>query len=301
MSPRFSNVDRGLSIAGPGRPSRPRFEHLRLLPLSHDPAVELTPTGVDRRGIPRHGFETVEACIREDLYRSTHLRLSGLPGAEELAHRLNESAPDFAHDSLASRRYAREMRRVDTSNLLALIDQHPIAGLRTFTLVKPAWATDAEQLAEVSAQSFTSQFRRQLGRIYRGAPGEFLFGQVHGEFDSRTKTFQIHLHGLCAAAYKQPLEAVAAGLATSGVAKPLRFRDVVQGDAARQITYLTQSFWPHRPTILIDGVPRRTRAKSRIPEPFGSAVLLWLDQQSIGTVQVKLGLVNSTYGMRSRN
>ncbi len=67
------------------------------------------------------------------------------------------------------------------------------------------------------------------------------------------------------------------------------------------MSYLMQSYWPDRPTFFLNGEEQRPREKRRIREPWGSQVLLWLHRQTLGTMQIKVGLTNSTYNPQVRN
>jgi hypothetical protein len=57
------------------------------------------------------------------------------------------------------------------------------------------------------------------------------------------------------------------------------------------LAYLVQSFWPSRPVYISDdGKRRRVREKRRIPEPYHSQVLLWLDQWRLVDLTLMIGL-----------
>ena len=287
----------GMMPQGPGRPRLPGFHRLLSADVRHDPETLLVVRGGAGGGAVQHGFETVESVVREDILRSERLLSCRLPGATDLAERLVESGVDHARDTLASGRYSRELRRLLTSSLMELAHASDAGALRTFTLVKPAWAVRGSQLICFDPQRIIRQLRHQLP-VVRPEPGEteFLFGQIHGEYDSRTDLFQLHMHGVCTGAYAEPLRQAARELATTEVRKPLRLCRWNEEDGFRQLSYLTQSFWPHRPTIIVGEVVKRTRRKCRIPEPWASEVLIWLDQQTLGSMQLKLGLANNSYG-----
>ena len=57
------------------------------------------------------------------------------------------------------------------------------------------------------------------------------------------------------------------------------------------LTYVVQSSYPHRPTFVDkDGELRRGTRKRRIPEPYHTQWLLWMDRWSIDDMLLLSGL-----------
>lgn len=284
------------------RPAMPSFHELPLGGLRYDPAeLVRCEQGSDNRGL-RQAFETLEECVREDLWRASCLVASGLSGARRLGELLGESELGFAHETWASRRYCRGLRQMQVDGLLRLMDEHGDEELSCFTMVLPDWCVADTELAEFDVGKETKAVGRRLsGASSAAAGGGWLFGQMHGEFDSSANRFQLHLHGICSRELVPGVREIAHGQSTARIYRPVRIDAVRGADRARQVSYMLQSYWPHRPRVRVDDEWRRVRRKGRIPEPWGSMALLWLHRQSYASMQVKLGLQNSWRVARAGN
>jgi len=282
-----------------GRPPLPGFAQLCQKPLEFDLQHEFKADLAGPGNKPRHGFETVESCVAEDCLRAAFLKRIGGRAALRLAELLDESALDFAHDTQASATYCRQLRRVETDVLWKYMASRPAHDLHTCTILQAGWQVSGDDLPTFNTTRMLKQFRAKVTNGRPCPPGEWLFGRVHGEFDSRIKMFQMHVHGICTRHFVPRQRRRDTGRPVPGIRVPVQFKPI--RDPARQISYLTQSFWPDRPTYWCDGEWERSREKRRIREPWGSQVLLWLHRQTLGTMQIKVGLTNGTYSPQVRN
>lgn len=173
----------------------------------------------------------------------------------------------------------------------ALIDafaEFPDDGLQTVTVIYSRWSYTPPELQTVTAAQLKNQFRQHLDRAgVLQMPGP-LYAVLHGEFEPTSGRYQLHYHMVTtvekAAALKRGLKAIKGYVRTATGSSPVR-RSPVR-DRVRQLTYLAKGFWPAKPVITIDGKPKRVRGYRRIPEPFGTQVLLWLDLQNFNDLVV---------------
>jgi hypothetical protein len=280
-----------------GRPASRPYAELGGCTLNFDLAVQLVPDICLRTGRPRAGFERLTDAVGEDHVRAHMLLLSGLPGSWHLAQLLLESQAAFAHDSQASATWQRQLRRVDANQLHGIITGN-ITTISAFTVVVAEGRVNASELPTFSTVALLRQLRRVLTKA--GIPeGEWAFCQIHGEFDGRTGTFQLHFHGFATPKLIERLREWGEGQVAPGISKPVRIDQL--NDLPRQLSYALQSFWPSRTTFLdSEGVVRRTREKRRITGVLGAAVLLWLNEQTLGSMRVKVGLTNDSFNIEVR-
>ena len=174
--------------------------------------------------------------------------------------------------------------------LLDAFADYPDESLQTVTVLYSGWSYTPPELESVTAAQLKNQFRQHLHRAgVLQMPGP-LYAVLHGEFEPTSARFQLHYHLITtvekAAALKRGLRAdlIAGYVRTSTGASPVRRSSV--RNRVRQLTYLAKSFWPSKPVITINGKPKRIRRYRRIPEPFGTQVLLWLDRQKFNDLIV---------------
>ena len=287
--PRGPELDFGL-----GRGALPRFQRLNNHRVTHDLARLLTPSTGGGWNPRLHGFETPAQAVQEDKRGARNLTYRALrhgpADCARLALKLNESELNFAHNSLASARYQLAKRRVECDGFITRINKGP--KVRAITLVNPAWNIPAGALRTTKTDHILEALHHALTKV-PAPPGEWFFCQIHGEFDGTTNTIQLHVHCLATAEYEERLRAYAKGKSGAKVKYPIKGQEIE--DAARQVSYVVQRIWFNRPSY-IDQVGKTKRGtRSRIPEPWGSDVLLWLDRQTLTTMQLRLGLGNGWY------
>lgn len=257
-------------------------------------------------------FETESAAAHEDqVGRSTALQETAFAGGKlinranalDLARRLAGKA---IPETLASSRHMRELRRRVHGHTLQLHDALDKHGGRTFHLVGEGHSKLPGNLMDVSAPLLRNAFRSDINRsmptlrIMKAPSG--LIGFLHGEFNEDTERFSIHMHGYAFGAHLDAVNALPklpkykpgkAGDGRDAIAQPKLVRKEL-GDPAYTLSYNLKSYWPGVRTIyeLDDkiGVPKRSVQTRRIPEPYHSLSLLWLDRWALGDISLLMGL-----------
>lgn len=173
----------------------------------------------------------------------------------------------------------------------------------TFTIFPQNWVFTAEQLASKNPRRLLKAFLSVLNRLGLRRAGGYLFVAIHGEFDEATGLFHLHLHGV---ADQQMLAII------DRLRKLPNFRcRRSKGDTKLRVrigrkpltnlpyplTYILQSYWPRRWRGTIEGVTRRGTVRHRIPEPFHTVLLLWLDRWSLTDITLLVGLSAGPRGL----
>jgi hypothetical protein len=278
---------------------------------------------------PTGGFETEEAARAEDRLRARRIRrVLNRPGhtnwlnikdrlwlatqrlprlcappmdaeaAERLARKLQDGvASGFPTPSLASSMAMRTTRQSVIGALLQALDGYADADLRTFTIVNTKWALTPEQLDAIGAVTIRNQLRTHLIRVgVLSMPGP-LVAFLHGEIEPAEGIYQLHWHGVATgdkAAALHRLKDITGYERTRTGAAPVRCEQV--NDRPHQFSYMLKSYWPSRAVRMVDGERKRDRKGGRIPEPFHSQVLLWLDRQKLADMT----LLNGCWSPRKR-
>ena len=268
------------------------------------------------------GFETEEQAFREDRLRARRMRrVLNQPGPTnwlnaadrhwlERQRLPNVASPVLDHDAirelaerleggvvsgfppltLASSMRMRTIRQGLSRGLLDAFAEFSDDDLQTVTVIYAGWSFTPAELDRATAAKLKALFRQHLHRVgVLDIPGP-LFAVLHGEFEPSSGRYPLHYHVLTTAAKAAALKAgltqkrIKGYTVTATGSAPVR-RSRVR-DRVRQSTYLAKAFWPSRPIVMIDGVPKRVREPRRIPEPFGTQVLLWLDRQRFADLVV---------------
>ena len=205
-----------------------------------------------------------------------------------------------AHNKPTTLASAVAMRIIRVELIGALIDalaDLPDEKLCTVTAVKPAWVFTPDKLAIVSAHQIKHAFKEDLRRAGADTTDGPFVGFLHGEYEPTSGVFVLHFHCVTtrkkAALVVRRLRKLKRTYRPGGVVKrPIRISKM--DNRVGQLTYLLKRFWPSRPIITIDGKERRCRRPMRVPEPYSSVYLLWLDQQSL----IELTVMNDTWSKR---
>ncbi|WP_162888220.1 hypothetical protein [Sphingomonas mesophila] len=197
------------------------------------------------------------------------------------------------HETLASKVFmGRNRFRVGGALWQLFEEELPI---RTFTVRPRNWLYSVAEFADVDPRDLINRFRSTLNRAGGGKAEGFLIGAIHGEFDEGSALFDLHVHG---AADREML----------GVVDRLRHlpnyrcrrdegnerpRVVIRRKALSNLpyplTYIFQSSWPKRWRGEVEGANRRGTVRHRIPEPYHTIQLLWLDQWSLNDISLLMG------------
>ena len=185
--------------------------------------------------------------------------------------------------TLASSLRMRAIRQGLGRALLDAFEDYPDADLRTLTVIYSGWSYTPADLERVTAGQLKAQFRQHLNRAgVLKLPGP-LFAVLHGEYEPTSGRYTLHFHLVTTAAKAAVLKSGLTAKKIRGYTKTATGSAPVRrsrlGDRVGQLTYLAKAYWPSKPVVQLDGKPTRLRDHHRIPEPFGTQVLLWLDRQ----------------------
>ena len=268
---------------------------------------------VDRRTTNPDGvirFETLADGKREDARRASGLSRTiarGILGPEEeaRAQRLQSDLERAARTgkwtaSLACHLYMRWLRLRISGHLWRLMRLG--SQNTTVTIIPRRWEFTPDELDGVDPRKLMKGFRTDLYRAGVKEVDGWLFGYLHGEFDSNAKVYRLHVHVACSKAVVPVIDKLrtmgsyrSTRLLPDGSPSPVFRRVWVRRKRLEKmpdpVTYVVQSFWPSRP-IHIDenGKRSRLRQKGAIREPYHSRVLMWLDRWSIQDLTLMVGL-----------
>jgi hypothetical protein len=138
--------------------------------------------------------------------------------------------------------------------------------------------------------------RAALNRRSPGRSDGYLFAGLHGELNFLTQRLELHIHGLA-------LGELLAAVDDLRLLSNYRARKSEGDTTARVVVgrkpltnlpypllYTVQPYWPLRWRGIIDGMERRGKVRHRIPEPFHTQLLLWLDRWSLQDVTLMMGM-----------
>lgn len=257
-------------------------------------------------------FETEEEATAEDLLRAAmlqqHHELYSDRDAADLSKRLRLRVRGVNRGStLASSLDFRDYRNRVAGNLWMLMHSRMEEPVSTFAIVPRTGLIQAAELQRFDARRFLEAFRLDLYRSGASDAGGYLFAALHGEFEPESERYQLHLHGVAAGGMRNVLDALRRrpkyhANQLDGARRPVRRTHRPLHSTSYALTYQLQSWWPARRAGEVEsGEVRRARTKGRIPEPFHSQYLLWLDKQSLSDVSLLFGLSVSRDGFRARN
>ena len=244
-----------------------------------------------------------ERCLLRSLRRGLIDPTLAMPLILDLQEAEAEGVPA---ESLASSVYMRQLRISVCGNIWELLDSieasHFNRYARAFTIVPKSWEFKASELANVDPTALIKSLRTAL--YDQGAKDElgWLIAIIHGEFDPIAKVYRLHVHGLAFGGMVQAIDRLrrlpnyqSRSKDTDGRPNSVYRRVVVNRmpltNLPQPITYLVQSFWPSRAVIISDdGTRIRQRDKGRIPEPYHSEVLLWLNRWRLTDLTLMIGL-----------
>jgi hypothetical protein len=211
--------------------------------------------------------------------------------ARSLARRLIRAAHGGPlPGSLASATNMRQLRINLTGALHDLHDRYP---LQTFTLIPHGWSIPAAELDSFDPIKRLAALRSLLNRAGAGDAQGFLIGFLHGELEPESQVYQLHLHGAVHGEMVDVLDNLREGLNRSDeIMRRLRISRQRLCHLPHPLTYVLQSYWPCRRIGPVgeEGEINRNRQKQRIPEPFHTQYLLWLDRHRLGDLNLMIGL-----------
>lgn len=242
------------------------------------------------------GFEAKSASKAEDQLRSRLLRstasryqdLIDVDRAADLARRLESPGWKAQGWSGASSRHMRRFRRRFISALWQLTRESPWSSesWSTFTAISRSWEFTPRNLHTVNPQLLLEGFRGQLRRAGCGLADGALIACIHGEFEPLRQVYQLHLHGLASGEMVEiidRLRRLPSFKSGPVITSPIRISRQPLEAMPYPLGYVCKSYWPCRRIgpVGADNLIKRERNARRIPEPFHSQVLLWLDEWQI--------------------
>lgn len=273
------------------------------------------PTKFKTRANGKKGFETIPAAIEEDWTRARILRANikrldnivDRNRVKGLAKRLERTT---VPDTPASFRRFREFRIALVSHFWSIFESTHHQAQGTATILVKGWKVPSAELHRRNPRKMLESFRADLNRVgLQHASGFALFG-LHGEYDPTSDCFDIHIHGI----YAGEIGAVIDSLRTrpkyhsfqtmvGQVEKLVRRILVREGpliNLPHPFSYVIQSWWPQRETILNQQSAPRSPTRKRIPDRPFVEWLLWMDRWDITDLTLLIGLRVTKTGLTER-
>lgn len=165
---------------------------------------------------------------------------------------------------------------------------------KSFTVLFRDWIFTPEGLWNINPRQLIRQFLSVLQRadVYRKRG--YIFVGLHGEFNRNTGCFHLHLHGIA----DGEMVTVVRGLKKlprfrfdrkRDLRSPIRVTRLRMTNLPYPLLYTVQDWWPGRFTLVRNGKPVRSR-RQRIPEPYHTLLLLWLDRWSLADMALMVGM-----------
>lgn len=277
--------------------------------------LPLPPRLYDPAGV-RHqargcGFEELDAARNEEITRIRMLRSAAQTNSNDLFDPAEaEVLADRLEDTLqrgrlartpASFRYMRHVRRRFGGWLWQLSDFHPHP-VSQVTLLSESWVVPGEDLMLFDPAEMFERVRSRLAA--NGAyhvPGYLALG-CHAEFWNPTQEWRIHAHGIAGGAMRDCVDALRGCRMFKQDQRGARERpNVLIQDGLtnfpRPMLYTLQGWFPKRgyenPKT---GEIERGR-KTRVPEPYHTQYLLWLDRFRLKDLVLLIGLRATERGL----
>jgi hypothetical protein len=241
-------------------------------------------------------FESTELCRAEDAKRVRLLhrvlsrpdRLISRRNARRLAVGLARWPRRRRARTLASSVDMRLLRNRVFSQLWRLVAK--CKGLvTTFTVVKRAWEFTPEELDEANLDKLLAGFLSDLNRRGAGGASGWLIAFIHGEFETPAGIYRLHLHGVAAEGMIDVVDKLRKGAKYKNdntVHCRVRIDRKPLEHLPYPLTYCFKSYWPRKHVIMGVNGKRRTRRHMRIPEPYHSQVLAFLDRHQLDDLGV---------------
>jgi hypothetical protein len=164
------------------------------------------------------------------------------------------------------------------------------------TIIAARWHVAADDLEGFDIRRTKREFIQHLNRAGGREVGGILLGSFEACFYHDETTgepgYQFHFHGIVDERMKrvvQKLRKQTAYAVTAKARQPVRCKAVAQGDLLKTLGYCFKGFWKTRGSHPQDDDGSGYRDNARVPEPYHSEALLWLDKWTIGEMSVVYG------------
>lgn len=270
------------------------------------------------RRAARRCIETPEAAHKEDITRARLLRAVASNGSSlvnaEWCSNLAAWLDQYAESAipLNSRASARRMRehRIDIASLLhQLIDSSGLEAT-TFTLVSSSWTVPAHSLPSLDPNLILNGVRSDFIRARVDLSSGALFIAIDGAFERNRSLYQLHVNGLAlgtaiagierlrALDKYQPSESCTA--TTLPIYRPIVVCRQPLTNVPSTLAYRLKHYWPCA-WLPMDGSTNRSRKEQRIPEPYHSQWLIWMDSCELSDLTLLMGMFVGTNGLTLTN
>jgi len=224
------------------------------------------------------------------------------PGdAARLVHRLKWAAKyDERGNTPASSLYMRDWRLRAVGWLWLLQDDPVNAPVTTAHILPTSWIVPAQDLMLANPNELLECFRADLNRNGAVDADGFLFAALHGEYNPHDECFHLHLHCVVSMGMIEVVEKlrkIERGRLqkTPNLNKqrpPIRIDSFPLYNLPEPISYCCKSYWQMKGyDDPLSGELKRGKGR-RIPEPWHSLYLTWLDQWKLEelTLMMKLSV-----------
>jgi hypothetical protein len=183
-----------------------------------------------------------------------------------------------------------------------LVDQPEWGDARTFTLIPRGGDISAARLWAFNPVKFLEAIRADINRKLGKERDGFLILFLDAEFDAESEVYSFHVHGLAAGTLLEavrnlkPRKHMRKGKRPSNkyrsdekVHKRVKVRRKPLTNLPDPLTYLCKPFWSLKWKGAVgSGMVKRKNGKARIPEPFHTQLLVWLDRYSISDISLMM-------------
>lgn len=233
--------------------------------------------------------------MRQNLFRRSQ--------ALRLKHKLlSQSEYEPNTFSQASSLHLRQWRLAGVEQLSRLVAETGVENCSSWTAIRPAWiSSTSEDFSDQPAAHLTEQFRSLLNRHGASDADGWLLAKLDCEFDTHNRLSRHHLHGVACGGMIEVLDRMRESAAFRSqrspaikgrrIARPLQIQRRIMTNLPMPLSYILKGHYSARWLgVTSKGQVKRGNRPIRIPEPYGTQALLWLDRQPFPDMFVMHGL-----------
>ncbi len=250
-------------------------------------------------------FETRAKSRREDRIRANLLAKQTQYGSAEYRRwlrrvwrKLVANGPGTRKSTLASHAVWRRLRIRVVGHLWDLMENSGYATPKTVTIMPRGWDPTPDELMAVDLPKLMETLRADLNRCGAAKATGYLALFIHSEWVEGKQRFQLHVHGVVAGGMvgvvrrlrKRPKYKAGATRGRVTVKSRVRLSNKPLSNMPDPISYAVKGIWFWSKPFACDGKMRRCKQRSRMPEPFHSQSLLWLDRWGPKDIALLIGI-----------
>lgn len=252
-------------------------------------------------------IETKEAAKKEDATRARLLRTVAANGSRlvhaqyctNMAAWLEQAAGNTT--AVNSRASACRMRkhRIDIASSLHQIIDRSGLDAATFTLVSGSWTITASALPSIDPNDLLNGIRSDFIRAGVDLSNGALFMAIDGAFERNRSLYQLHVNGVALGTAIDAIEKLRAldkyrriescTATTLPIYRPIVLSRQALTNLPSTLAYRLKHYWPCT-WLPMDGSTNRSRNEQRIPEPYHSQWLLWMDRWELSDLTLLMGM-----------